>query len=1529
MRKMRSAGAWMQAARILARAAVASIALAHLPGLTQASPGGSASFRPYADGYWVLSTYDGPPRRYRDAAGALDDAVARWCAGSSYKDCRWSDPREVESPFSDERYVQTHIEYDLLFRYSSDGPGVPVRTLRLEHNSRVRVARSCPAGYVLAMKFGFREENASLYSALDEYTCRASDTIPSARDLGLPDSGLVDRCSATDAALVGNPINLLSLNKIQVVVDIAAAGRSPLHWTRTYNSGAGNDGSQWTLKPQRRYLGSQWRGSYDYSLEASQYYDHERQAYQPAIRLHRPDGAVRDYRLVAGRYESEPDDPGRLEAVPADEGGGWRFFAADDTLETYDAAGLLRTIADRLGRTQRLVYGDAGRLLEVVDAQGRSLRLGYDEAGRVARVTGPGGESVAYRYDEADGAGLDADLVEASYADGSREGYSYSEAAYLGGPSRHPHLLTGRIDALGTRIGSYRYDLYDRAKRSYGAGGAGGVSLRFYTDVGFVNDARDTDRTYWFTLLHGRRRLTRVSQPPGAGCPWAASELGYDGQGRLLTRKNHNGQTTAYGYTDDGRSLERVRIEAEGTPQERTTLTDWHARFRLPTRIQLVPTGAAGDHASATRTLDIAYDEHGNRLTQTESGAGVTALRRWSYTYDEAGRVLSIDGPRTDVADLTRYAYRQRAADGCADDPVHCAYRQGDLWTVTDALGHVTEVLRYDGAGRALSIKDANGVLTDLAYTPRGWLAELRVHGATDAVTRYDYNANGQLVKSTDPDGVSLSYAYDDAHRLVGIQDSAGGRIAYTLNAAGDVTAETLHDNGGQVLRSLARAFDALGRMKTLIGADGERTSFEYDANGNLTQVVRPLRQVWRIQHDALDRVVMQVGGAADVKAMVVQEHDSQDRLVSVTDPNGLTTRYERNGLGELAGQRSPDTGATAQEVDVAGNVVRRTDARGQTRSMHYDALQRLVEMSFDGAPGETIRYAYDQADAACPAGETYAVGRLSRVADASGGTSYCYNASGQRVRKRQIVAGTTLELAYTYTPAGRLASLRYPDGHAAVYTHDEHGRIATIDIVNAKGMREPLVTAAAYLPFGPAVQWRYGNGRTLTRRYDADGRPTGVEDLATDGLAASFGYDANGRLVRLSASASGTSQLSFAYDALDRLVETRDGPTGTVLQRYRYDLTGNRTAFADARGEQVYVYPQDSHRLTAVAGQARTYDAMGNLIADDSRQRQFSYNAMGRMAEVREGASVLQRYAYNAKGERVLKSDGATATVTVYDESGRWLGDYDQDGRSRQQVIWLGDHPVGLIQDGKTYYVESDHLGTPRVVVDPVRDVAVWRWSLKGEVFGGTPPDEDPDRDGAGFVLDMRFPGQRYDPVAGLNYNCQRDYDFLGGRYVQSDPLGLLAGVSTYGYVLNNPLAHADREGLMSDLDTVMDLPSYIGAIGLVNTYRVGRDGLAADQAAESSGLFGGHNGPADAYRHCVWSCLMTQHIGLANAKIVGDMYESNEAARGQDPREKDMDDINNVIGRQCGLLMDGKDCRARCMDAVRNERLLLYLGG
>ncbi len=113
-----------------------------------------------------------------------------------------------------------------------------------------------------------------------------------------------------------------------------------------------------------------------------------------------------------------------------------------------------------------------------------------------------------------------------------------------------------------------------------------------------------------------------------------------------------------------------------------------------------------------------------------------------------------------------------------------------------------------------------------------------------------------------------------------------------------------------------------------------------------------------------------------------------------------------------------------------------------------------------------------------------------------------------------------------------------------------------------------------------------------------------------------------------------------------------------------------------------------------------------------------------------------------------------------------------------------------------QVYYVEVDHLKTPRVVTDK-NGTPIWQWG-QDEPFGDTPPNEDPGNVGKPFVLNVRFPGQYFDQETNTHYNYHRDYDPRTGRYLQSDPIGLSGGVNTYSYVNNRPIQNIDPSGLI-----------------------------------------------------------------------------------------------------------------------------------
>ncbi|CBL45589.1 Hypothetical protein HDN1F_20060 [gamma proteobacterium HdN1] len=99
----------------------------------------------------------------------------------------------------------------------------------------------------------------------------------------------------------------------------------------------------------------------------------------------------------------------------------------------------------------------------------------------------------------------------------------------------------------------------------------------------------------------------------------------------------------------------------------------------------------------------------------------------------------------------------------------------------------------------------------------------------------------------------------------------------------------------------------------------------------------------------------------------------------------------------------------------------------------------------------------------------------------------------------------------------------------------------------------------------------------------------------------------------------------------------------------------------------------------------------------------------------------------------------------------------------------------AGNASADQIYYVHTDHLNTPTLVTDSNKTVV---WEGVRKPFGETEEVVNSVRQ------PIRFPGQYFDGETGLSYNYFRDYDPALGRYIQSDPIGLMGGVSTHGYV-------------------------------------------------------------------------------------------------------------------------------------------------
>jgi len=203
-------------------------------------------------------------------------------------------------------------------------------------------------------------------------------------------------------------------------------------------------------------------------------------------------------------------------------------------------------------------------------------------------------------------------------------------------------------------------------------------------------------------------------------------------------------------------------------------------------------------------------DGHLGFTASLQSGV---ANRVQSWTYNSYGQALTAKDP---LNNTTTYAYYSDTSFS-GTDPNAVGHTIGDLQTVTNAAGQVITYGQYDKHGNLLQSTDPNGVVTSNSYDLRQRLLSTSVGGQT---TSYTYDAIGQLTQVTAPDGSCIGYEYDAAHRPTAVKDNLGNRIEYVLDNAGNRTGQSVKDPSGALARTLARSMDALGRVQQTTGRE-------------------------------------------------------------------------------------------------------------------------------------------------------------------------------------------------------------------------------------------------------------------------------------------------------------------------------------------------------------------------------------------------------------------------------------------------------------------------------------------------------------------------------------------------------------------------------------------------------------------------------------------------------------------------------------------------------------------------------------
>ncbi|MDF5404732.1 RHS repeat protein, partial [Vibrio parahaemolyticus] len=173
----------------------------------------------------------------------------------------------------------------------------------------------------------------------------------------------------------------------------------------------------------------------------------------------------------------------------------------------------------------------------------------------------------------------------------------------------------------------------------------------------------------------------------------------------------------------------------------------------------------------------------------------------------------------------------------------------------------------------------------------------------------------------TKPNGATVSYEYDAAHRLVAETDAQGNRRELELNDLGNPVEERLLDALGQTRWIERRIFNEIGWLSSVSDAYSNQSSFSYDVVANLIQETSPSGNTHSYKYDGFHHRTQTTDPLGKVTQVLYK--DTGD-VYRVSDPRSRLTYYSYNGFGEVTQVRSPDTGTTDITYDEAGNVATR-----------------------------------------------------------------------------------------------------------------------------------------------------------------------------------------------------------------------------------------------------------------------------------------------------------------------------------------------------------------------------------------------------------------------------------------------------------------------------------------------------------------------------------------------------------------------------------------------------------------------------
>ena len=706
----------------------------------------------------------------------------------------------------------------------------------------------------------------------------------------------------------------------------------------------------------------------------------------------------------------------------------------------------------------------------------------------------------------------------------------------------------------------------------------------------------------------------------------------YNGHGQILREVDGEGKEVLYTYNDLGWKI-REQIKVQETDP------------------------------ALYRVIAYTYDSQGNKVEEAygqqevERDGEPDGWHRIHFSYDKNNHLNVV---KDDFGAKMRYDY--------------------------DCLGNVTLEER--------AIADGVHSVIHYAYNKNGWLVqrteEIQGNGPVQAaVTRYAYDANGNLTKITTPKGSEIRRSYDADDRLTEerVLDRKNGidrRVQYAYDAAGNVLKQAILGTDGECLESSTRydlkdrathrtnpaggvtryLYDRNDRLRKEISPygyqpesdDGAGVSYTYDSRGNRIRTTNALGEVVQelsynlqnqpvIQKDTfgnrtelsyeLDGKIKDVRRSGNHQRTLQQyEYNARGQITGVVDGNQNPISYDVDSWGRITGIGFADGGKEGYEYTPAGQVSRTIDGNGNAVQYRYNSLGKISERIDQLGFTETFRYDEE--------------GNLSLHIDRDGRQlQRACNVFGQPVyEKASDAEGKHTNIStWHYDSLGRVTRA-VCDGKSYEYIYDAHGNL------KEKRSNGKRLVSYTHDRAGQITEIKDPAGVCTRYEYDILGRRSRI--FNDDGLEVRYGYDALNRISRIHYGNGVETAYTYDGDGNIRTLETKAGENVLLSFAYRYDGNGNRTA------------------------KTGTQATLGGITAgNNALDLSYAYDVRGQLLEERRnGTSVC--YAYDKAGNRIRKTDAQGEIRYLYNEKNQLIA--EESPADRKQFSY--DRQGGIIEE-------------------------------------------------------------------------------------------------------------------------------------------------------------------------------------------------------------------------------------------------------